>query len=121
MYTKGQYVRDSKKKVIGEIITVDNNTGDVRVFNEFNEEMAYVYAENIVPVKEEEVEAQVRAWRSPRTIAPKPVVTTSVQQTYRWLCFECGATYNGRECPTCGGTDRTVNAGKDFDRSYLGD
>ncbi|GCF11245.1 hypothetical protein [Dictyobacter arantiisoli] len=30
----------------------------------------------------------------------------------RWLCLECGATYNGNSCPKCDGTDRIENTGR---------
>lgn len=134
-YTKNEYVKSSVNGHCGKVCQTSYR--EVTILDAVSGYNDYIKNSDVLPATKEEYDAQRKAYlnlikekgftpqptTTPAPTLARPVAMTQPSnpvKTYRWLCLECGATYNGHECPTCGGDDRTVNSGKDFDRSYLG-
>jgi len=54
-----------------------------------------------------------------KEVAPKPNTAQQKKPVYRWLCLECGAKHNARQCPRCDSDERIGNTDEDMDMSIL--
>lgn len=122
---KGDYIKITKngKVNVGQIKSIESR--QVYVWSgTTGQNDAFYFVDGIEPATKAEYDEQVELRLNPPAKAPAPVPAAQKQpakpaRTFRWLCFECGNKYNGRQCPSCGGTDRIENADSDLDKRYL--
>ncbi len=116
-FIKGDFVKDQKGNV-GKV-TEDTRIGTYVFVAHSGQNGFFMKAE---PATKEEYDKQVE-----QRLHPQPKEQTAhvlhpqekKLRSFRWYCLECGAKYNGRECPRCGGEDRIYNTDKDSDKSLF--
>lgn len=127
MVEQGDFVKELLKDGVhvGKVTGHFGKSGSVYVFDACTGQKGFFMHPQ--QASKDEYDAQVAQRlqpQQPATPTTHPVrqvsPSSAKKNTFRWVCLECGAKYNGRVCPRCDGNDRILNSDKDLDPSYIG-
>ena len=109
-FIKGDFAKDEK----GHVGKVTGSMGaGVYVFDALSGQNGFI--DDPQPATQEEYNAQIEQRLHPKSAPAKEATLTPtlrvapMKQTKRYLCLDCGETFNGRVCPLCGSDEKIEN------------